>query len=157
MKNIIILIALLGFHSQLLAIDNMYVSSRTARVYESDNFQSKLLFTLKRNAELDVLEQKGIWIRAQNSDVTGWISKYSLTKDKPLKEKVSIFARLKNFFDNGNSRERLTLVSTAGGIRGLSDYDTESPTSKNFNAVAKMETLVISDTELDDFLSGNDH
>lgn len=157
MKNIIILIALLGFHSQLLAIDNMYVSSGTARVYESANFQSKLLVTLERNAELDVLEQKDTWIRAQNSSVTGWISRYSLTPDKPFKEKISIFTRLKSFFDNGNSRERLTLVSTAGGIRGLSDYGSESPTSKNFNTVAKMETLVISDKDLEVFLSGNDN
>ena len=157
MKNIIILIALLGFHSQLLAIDSMYVSSRTARIYESANFQSKLLVTLERNAELDILEQNGIWIRVQNSDVSGWISRYSLTQDKPLQEKVSIFARLKSFFDNGNSRERLTLVSTAGGIRGLSDYDSESPTSKNFDAVETMEKLVISDKDLENFLAGNEN
>ena len=85
------------------------------------------------------------------------MSRYSLTPDKPFEEKVSIFARLKSFFDNGNSRERLTLVSTAGGIRGLSDYDSESPTSKNFDAVSKMETLVISDKELDNFLSDSDN
>jgi len=157
MKNFIILITLFGFHSQLFAIGNMYVSSRTARVYESANFQSKLLVTLKRNTVLDVLEQKGIWIRARNSDVTGWMSRYSLTPDKPIEEKVSIFARLKSFFDNGNSRERLTLVSTAGGIRGLSDYDSESQTSKNFNAVVKMEAVVISDLELEDFLSSNEN
>ena len=155
MKKIILLIALLGFHNQLLALENMYVNSRTARVYESASFRSQLLVTLEQNTELDVLEHKGIWIRVQNSDVAGWISRYSLTPDKQIEEKVSIFARLKSFFDNGNSRERLTLVSTAGGIRGLSDYDSESPTSKNFDAVKKMETFVINDKDLEAFLAGN--
>ncbi|MFT7674314.1 MAG: hypothetical protein ACI845_002731 [Gammaproteobacteria bacterium] len=157
MKRIMLLIVLMGFHGQLLALETMYVSSRTARVYQSDNFQSQLLTKFDRNESLNVLEQKGIWVRVRNSNVTGWISRYSLTPDKPFEEKVSIFARLKSFFNTGNSRERLTLVSTAGGIRGLSDDNSDSPTTKNFGSVATMEKLFITDTELEAFLAGNDN
>jgi hypothetical protein len=156
MKKIVLLIILIGFHGQLMALDTMYVSSRTARVYQTPNFQSQQLTNLDRNDALDVLEQKGIWFRVRNSDVTGWISRYSLTPEKPFEEKVSIFARLKSFFNTGNSRERLTLVSTAGGIRGLSDYDSETPTTKNFNAVSELENQTITEAELEAFLAGGD-
>ena len=147
---------ILGFFCKLMpAYDILFVSSRLAPVYAEANLGSTVLARLTRSTEIEVIAQKGIWVNVIYPDGQGWISRYSVTANSPPETTVSIFARLKRFFDNGNSRERLTFISTAGGIRGLSDFDDEDTGKKDFTAVQYMESIQPDDQQIADFISGN--
>jgi hypothetical protein len=137
------------------ASDILFVSSRLAPVYAQANLGSRILTRLTRNTEIEVVSPKGIWLQIIYNGQQGWISRYSVTANSPPENQVSIFDRLKRFFDNGNSRERMTLISTAGGIRGLSDFDDEDAGMKDFTAVQFMESIQPDDDQVASFISGN--
>jgi hypothetical protein len=63
--------------------------------------------------------------------------------------------RLINFFSSENKRDRLTLVSTAGGVRGFSGDETDPSGKKDFESVTKMESVKISQVEVENFVSSN--
>lgn len=132
-----------------------FVSSRLAPVYVQANLGSRILTRLTRNTEIEVISQKGIWMNVIYADGQGWISRYSVTANSPPETKISILDRLKRFFDNGNSRERLTLISTASGIRGLSDVGHEDTGKKDFTAVQYMESIQPDDHQIAKFISDN--
>lgn len=138
----------------VLANETMFVSSKLAPVYTSANLGSRVQTRLTRNSEIKVLSRKGIWMNISYLGGRGWISRYSVTAHKPPETTVSIFSRLKRFFSNDNSRERLALISTAGGIRGLSDFDDEEVDHKDFIAVQYMESIQPDDQQIADFIAG---
>ena len=78
-----------------------------------------------------------------------------MTSGKPYKEKISNFSKIKFFLGGESNRDRMTLVSTAGGVRGLSADDSESAGKKDFKAVENMESIQISELELEQFVTGN--
>lgn len=139
----------------VLANDTLFVSSRLAPVYAEASMGSVVLTRLSRNSEVEVISRKGILIHIIHAEGQGWISRYSVTANSPPATKISIFARIKRFFDNGNSRERMTVISTAGGIRGLSDFDEEDTGKKDFVAVQYMESIKPDNRQIADFISGN--
>ncbi len=89
------------------------------------------------------------------TELSGWLSRYSVSQAKPLKEKVSVFSRLKKFFNSDNKRARVTLVSTAGGVRGLTEDESDAAGKSDFKAVATMESITVSEEEIDAFVEGN--
>lgn len=137
------------------AAETVYVSSRSAKIYQQATFDSEVITRLERDSEVNVIEHSGIWINVNNADISGWVSRYSMTSGKPFKEKISIFSKIKFFLGGGSNRDRMTLVSTAGGVRGLSADDSESAGKKDFKAVEKMESIQISELELEQFVTGN--
>lgn len=137
------------------ASDILFVSSRLAPVYAQANLSSGILTRLTSNTEIEVVSRKGIWMQIIYAGKQGWISRFSVTANSPPEIKVSIFDRLKRFFGNGNSRERMTLISTAGGIRGLSDFDDEDAGKKDFAAVQFMESIQPDDDQVASFVSAN--
>ena len=92
-------------------------------------------------------------MQVERNGITGWISRYSLTSAIPFRQKISILDRLKNFFSGNNKRDRLTLVSTAGGIRGLSEEESDASGKTDFAAVRRMEQVIVSEMEVDQFLA----
>jgi hypothetical protein len=137
------------------AAETVYVSSRSAKIYQQATFDSEVITRLERDSEVNVIEHSGIWINVNNVDISGWVSRYSMTSAKPFKEKISILSKIKFFLGGGSNRDRMTLVSTAGGVRGLSADDSESAGKKDFKAVEKMESIQISELELEQFVTGN--
>jgi uncharacterized protein YgiM (DUF1202 family) len=152
---IIKLLLLVGLSNSLNAEDTVYVSSKQAKVYKEATFNSDLVGSLKQNDTINLLERKGLWIQVSFSDLFGWTSQYSVTSTKPSKVKVSISERLLNFFNSENKRERLSLVSTAGGIRGFSADPTDPAGKKDFESVGKLESVKVSEAEVENFISSN--
>ena len=110
----------------------------------------------KLNDAVNVVQRKGVWLQVENSSLNGWVSKYSTTSNKPFKEKISIFTRIKNFFSYDKKRERVAVVSTAGGIRGLAEAEGGGSTGKkDYAAVENMESLKVNPKEVDEFVKGN--
>lgn len=152
---VFLLFILVGLSNSLQAAETVYVSSKQAKIYKEASFNSELMTSVKQNDEVELLENKGIWMQVLYFNISGWISRYSVTSSKPPKQKISIFARLKNFFTRDNKRERLVLVSTAGGIRGLSERERDSLGKTNFEDVGKMESMKASEQDIDNFISSN--
>jgi hypothetical protein len=152
---LITLFMVAGFFHSVSNAETVYISSKQAKIYQEGNFSSQLVGKLKKSDSVEVVESKGIWIRVKNDNLSGWVTKYSVTSSPPIEIKVSIFARIKNFFRNENKRERIDLVSTAGGVRGLSEGEDGFDNSKNYEAVEQMESIVVSAEEVDQFISGS--
>jgi uncharacterized protein YgiM (DUF1202 family) len=139
-----------GLHAE----DVAYVSSKKTNIYKEANLNSDLMLVLKQDDEVRVIEQQGVWMQIKFTELSGWLSRYSVSLAKPLKEKVSVFSRLKNFFDSDNKRARVTLVSTAGGVRGLTEEESDAAGKTDFKAVAAMESIRVSEDEIDAFVEG---
>lgn len=149
--TVICLALALGVSTVAIA-ETAYVSSRQARVYQDAGFDSALLANLKLNDEIEILEREGIWLQIRTPAVTGWVSQYSVTSQRPLAQKVSILTRLKNFFIGNKKRDRLSLVSTAGGIRGLTEDESDELGKTDFSAVREIESIEITESDIDRFV-----
>ncbi len=153
--RIFALILIIVSSTVLYAGEIVYVSSKKTHIYQSASLSSDLITVLQRNDEMEVLDQQGVWLQVRASVITGWVSRYSVSSSKPYSQKISIFALLKNFFHTDNKRSRLTLVSTAGGVRGLTDDESDAIGKTDFAAVKIMESIELSETEIDQFVAGN--
>ena len=139
----------------LYAGEIVYVSSKHTHIYQNASLSSGLMTVLQKNDEVEVLDQQGVWLQVRASAITGWVSRYSVSSSKPYSQKVSIFALLKNFFRSDNKRARVALVSTAGGVRGLTDEESDAIGKTDFAAVKVMESFELSDTDIDNFVASN--
>lgn len=139
----------------LYAGEIVYVSSKQTYIYQNASLSSGLMTILQKNDAVEVLDQQGVWLQIRASAITGWVSRYSVSSSKPYSQKVSIFALLKNFFRSDNKRARVALVSTAGGVRGLTDEESDAIGKTDFAAVKIMESFEFSDTEIDKFVARN--
>ena len=157
MKNIYLyaLLILAIMTNIALGAETVYVSSKQLKIYKEAKFTSDLIGTLKKDDALDVIQRKGVWLQIERPPLKGWVPKYSTTATKPYKKKISIFSRIKNFFRHDSNRDRVALVSTTGGIRGLSEGEEDSSGKKDFAAVENMEGLKVSPEEVDKFIQGN--
>ena len=139
----------------LYAGEIVYVSSKQTYIYQNASLSSGLMTILQKNDAVEVLDQQGVWLQIRASAITGWVSRYSVSSSKPYSQKVSIFALLKNFFRSDNKRARVALVSTAGGVRGLTDEESDAIGKTDFASVKIMESFEFSDTEIDKFVARN--
>ena len=153
--TILALIFLAGFNAPAIAKETVYISNKQVKIYDQANFKSNKIGILKQNEALEVIERKDIWVHVKNEKLQGWVSRYSVSTNKPFKKKVSIFARIKNFFSNKSNRKRVNPVSTAGGVRGLSDEDEEATGKKDYQGVEQMEKVEVSDQDVDEFIENN--
>jgi len=154
MAGIIVLIALTTSITAVHASEIVWVSSKQTHIYQDASLDSGLLTVLQKNDAVEVLDHQGIWLRIRAATSTGWVSRYSVSFTKPYQQKVSIFALLKNFFRTDNKRARLTLVSTAGGVRGLTEEQSDAIGKTDFAAVKIMESIDVSEVEIDAFIGG---
>jgi hypothetical protein len=154
-RSYLLLFLLIGFCNGPHAEDIAYVSSKKTNIYKEANLNSGLMTVLKQNDEVRVIEKQGIWLQIRFVELSGWLSRYSVSLVKPITDKVSVFSRLKNFFSNENKRARVTLVSTAGGVRGLTEEESDASGKTDFQALASMESITASEDELDDFVTGS--
>ncbi len=129
----------------------MYVNSKKVNIYQQADYKSPVVTELKKGDELQVIQQGDKWIKVKNASVSGWVPGYSLTDNRPSEEKVSIFNRIKNFFGGNKSRSRVSTISTAGGIRGLSEEEGEASGKKDFQEVEKMEQIKVTDEDVEKF------
>lgn len=141
--------------SGIATAETAFVSSREVKVYADADFNSDKIANFQTADEVEVLDRDGIWIEVEKNGLRGWISRYSISSVKPFRQKVSIFSRLKNFFSGENKRDRLALVSTAGGVRGLTEAESDETGETDFAAVKRMEAFVFTESDLDLFIAGD--
>ena len=148
---------LLGASIPVLAQDPqiVYVSSKQAKIHKEANLSSDIVAVLNKSDPVEVVKQQKVWMQIRETEVSGWVSRYSLSNSKPAQEKLSIFSRLKKFFENDNRRVRLAFVSTAGGVRDLTEEESDAAGKTDFKALRALESIEISDAEIDQFIAGN--
>jgi uncharacterized protein YgiM (DUF1202 family) len=150
-----LVVSIFGISNGLHAEDIAYVSSKQTNIYKEASLNSDLMTVLKQNDRVLVLDQQGVWWQIKYTELSGWLSRYSVSTAKPPAQKISIFSRLKNFFSSDSKRARVTLVSTAGSIRGLTEEQSDATGKTDFKAVAKMENYRVSDADVDAFVAGS--
>jgi len=150
---LLLAVSVIGLGSGLHAEDIAYVSSKRTNIYKEASLNSDLMTVLQQNEKVLVLDQQGVWWQIKYTELSGWLSRYSVSSAKPPEQKNSVFGRLKNFFSSDSKRARVTLVSTAGGIRGLTEEQSDALGKTDFKAVSRMEDFLVSEAEVDDFVT----
>ncbi len=151
MHAILVLLAVLPLAQ---AADQVYVSSKKVKLYSTPGYNSEAVTRLNKGDALDLMASEGNWMQVRYQAMTGWVPRYSVSDTKPPAE-VSFFSRLKSFFTSDSNRSRVTSISTAGGIRGLADGETESSGNKDYEALQEMENISVTEQEVETFVEGN--
>ena len=144
---------LIGMTGAVHAEDIAYVSSKQTKIYREASLNSDLMTVIKQNEQVLVVDQQGVWWQIKYTEMLGWLSRYSVSTAKPPEEKISVFSRLQKFFSNDSKRARVTLVSTAGSIRGLTEEESDAAGKTDFKAVAIMEDYRVSEQDVDNFIA----
>ena len=152
----IAIIFLLSVWLTPVSADSVYVSSVKAKVFMEPDFRSSVVTELRRSSKVFVLQKKGRWVQVSLNEKKGWLSAYAVSDTFPIQQRISIFSRIKNFFKSNSGRNRVSVVSTAGGIRGLSDEEVNSSGNSNFESLAKLESIEITHDELEEFVGGSE-
>ena len=152
--RLILVLYLAAMSSAVCAAEFVYVSSKQTSLFKEANLNADLITTLQQNDKAEVMDERGVWVLIKVDGKSGWVSRYAVSSEKPFEQKVSVFGRLKNFFREDNKRARVTLVSTAGGVRGLTEAESDAIGKTDFEAVKIMEAVEISEPELDTFIAG---
>ena len=139
----------------IYAEEFVYVSSQTTKLYEQQNFKSKVLTQLTKSTKLVVLKKDDIWIQVNHGSSKGWITRYAISETAPIKEKIGFFTRIRNFFSSEKRKDRTSVISTAGGIRGLADGDVKSSGVRDVESLKKLETIIVTPDELNTFIDGS--
>ncbi|MDC1286683.1 SH3 domain-containing protein [Gammaproteobacteria bacterium] len=150
---LLLAVSIISLGNGLHAEDIAYVSSKQTNIYKEASLNSDLMTVLEQNEQVLVLDQQGVWWQIKYTEVSGWLSRYSVSSARPPEEKNSIFGRLKNFFSSDSKRARVTLVSTAGSVRGLTEEQSDALGKTDFKAVATMEGFLVSEAEVDAFVT----
>ncbi|MBA4367390.1 MAG: hypothetical protein C0403_07090 [Desulfobacterium sp.] len=131
----------------------MYIHSAKAPVYSRPNIQSEKIMELKTGMEIIILEEKGFWYQMTYNEIPGWIFKL-MVRDTPPKEfyeiDVNQLAELES-----KARKRPSAYTTTASARGLkTKRDRFASQYKNdYNALEKMESMVISREDADKFIT----
>ena len=150
---LLLAVSIISLGTGLHAEDIAYVSSKQTKIYKEASLNSDLMTVVKQNEQVLVLDQKGVWWQIQYTDLSGWLSRYSVSSAKPPEEKNSVYGRLKNFFSSDSKRARVTLVSTAGSVRGLTEEQSDALGKTDYKAVSRMEGFLVSEAEVNDFVT----
>jgi uncharacterized protein YgiM (DUF1202 family) len=153
-KATIVAIVLALITSPLLAADQVYVSSKKVALYQEPSYKAEQLTQMTQGDGMELIEQQGNWYNVQLGGMKGWVPRYSVSETPPP-EKLSFFGRIKRFFSSDSSRARVSSVSTAGGIRGLADGETENSGKRDYEALDEMEKITVNEKEVEEFIESN--
>lgn len=137
------------------AASPVFVSSEQATIYKNASFSSQAIVKLGKNDLVDVVSEKGVWLKVKYAQYSGWISRYTVSNSKPPDEKISILGRLKRLLGDNDKRDRLILISTAGGIRGLTEEESDAVGRTDFKALSAIESISVSRDEIQQFLDSD--
>jgi hypothetical protein len=97
--------------------ETLFVQAVKADLREAPRADGGKLVELKRGTAVDVLEKKGLWVRAKADTKTGWISKLFLSANRPVGQ-----ADLQNAVPEEvekASRRRSSSYNVSAASRGL--------------------------------------
>lgn len=141
-KFIIILIsALIPLSAH--AADNVYVQSIRANVLSGPAFSAQVVTVAPKGSEMSAAFVSGNWYRVTYNGKSGWISKYQVSKQKPMKQ-VSFFGRVSDFFKKDDARRRASRTTVVGAVRGLSaDGESANTEAVDYKALEKMNEMSV--------------
>lgn len=135
--------------------ETVYVKKSGTKLQQSASARSRVLKKLSRGTALEVAAKKGKFYQVTApGGKKGWVFRFKLTSTKPSTEGGGALEGLVG------TRKASDSGGTSGSsIRGLSKVSEEHAESKgisqsDIDAVKKMEALLISSGEIDQFLAG---
>ena len=138
---------------------DLYVHSVKAPLYQEPSIGSKRIINLKKGTKVTGIEEDANWYRVRYRGKDGWVYKLMVKKTPPLKTK-GLFARLKSTFRKihifrEKSRRRPSSYTTTAAARGLRNRGSgfAQKYQLDYDALEKMESIEISDTEALEFLA----
>lgn len=141
-------IAFFVLTSPLIA-EKMYILSNQANIKTSPTIDGETVIVLKHGEEVKVLETQSIWVKIQQNDKTGWVSKFSLSEENPLNQ--SVIDQLDTVNLKKNARRRASSYATAATTRGLNSKDGTTVTKSDYEALKVMELYKPSIDEVNEF------
>jgi uncharacterized protein YgiM (DUF1202 family) len=153
MKKLILFIAL-SIASSLAAAETLYVQSLKAELKTEPNFKAKTAATAMKGEPLTVIGKSSTWYKVSRQGKEGWVFRYVVAAKPPM-GKVSTLAQDARELDKG-ARRRASVVTTTAAVRGLSAEDRARNSRNsmiNFDALEKMDNMVINDNEAIAFLN----
>ena len=149
----IVVIGMVWFAAGAFAADQVYVQSKRAKLLEAPDFRAATVLVAEKGVALAVLEEGPRWMRVRLDDSEGWVP-LLVVGEKPPLEKVSVLDQGAEEV-NQATRRRAASASSAGATRGLME-DTRrrstAATDADFDALARMESLEIPESEVEAFL-----
>ncbi len=125
------------------------VQVRESQLRKTPSFLGKIEASVHYGDRLSVLEQKGAWVKVRTDAAQGWLHSSALTTKKiALNPNSSDPSR-------GASSEELALAGK-GFTKQVENKYRQQNKNANFDLVDKMETIIISQELIEEFLkAGN--
>jgi len=137
---------------------DLYVHSVKAPIYQAPSIGSKKIIELKKGTKVTGIEENANWYKIRYGGQNVWIYKLMVKKTPPLETK-NLFARLKTLAHKvqvlrEKSRRRPSSYTTTAAARGLRDKRKRFADKYrlDYDALEKIESIEISDTEALEFL-----
>ena len=138
-----------------LAAESGYVQSAKGKVMAEPSFRAKVLTTLTKGTEVNIIETRKRWVKIEQGNTTGWLSSFLVNKQPPI-EKVTVLTGEESEM-KGQVRRRASAAQAAGATRGLTADDrrrTEAQSRVNYQSLRKIEQIEIPQEEIDRFAAG---
>jgi uncharacterized protein YgiM (DUF1202 family) len=125
------------------AADKVYVQSVRANVLSGPAFSAQVISVAPKGSEMTAAFVSGNWYRVTYNGKSGWISRYQVSKQKPVKQ-ISFFGRVGNFFKKDDARRRASRTTVVGAVRGLSaDGEGANTEAVDYKALEKMNEMSV--------------
>jgi uncharacterized protein YgiM (DUF1202 family) len=157
MKNILLLCMIVAglafFVTPLFAEETCYVQSMKAKVMSGPTFKSAIVAEVGKGQKLISSGRVGSWMKVNYDSKTGYISSLLVANHVPL-EKAGLIKGKEGDIKQG-VRRRASTYTSAAAARGLAADDRRRLSKEekaNYEALADLESLAISDAELSKFI-----
>ena len=155
--SLITLFLISAFYSQVLfATTVYYVQSSYAKIVAEPSFSAKVVTVIGSGEQLTSTGREGNWIKVSFHNHQGYVHSLLLSTRPPLR-KTQLISSNDSEINNGVRRRSSTFM-TAAATRGLTKEDhnrSDNEDAVDFEALKKMESLVLTDTEIDKFIGGD--
>ena len=155
MKKALFIILLASVASGAQASEFLYILSAKAKLLAHPSFKAETVQNVTKGEKVKELAKNNNWFQVEYKGKVGWLSRLSVSPNPPMK-RVSLLAK-NNTEDLANeSRRRASSLSTTAAVRGLRTNDrarVSDGTISNYDALARMESINVSDDEVSQFLA----
>lgn len=142
-KFILVLISML-LPMGVFAAEKVYVQSVRANVLSGPAFSAQVVSVAPKGSEMNAAFVSGNWYRVSYNGKNGWVSKYQVSKNPPMKQ-ISFFDRIGNYFNQDDARRRASRTTVVGAVRGLSEdgENSDQMEAVDYKALEKMNNMSV--------------
>ncbi len=154
MKKMIGLMMLSLFVASSVMAAEVYVQSVKAKVLNAPSFKAAVLAEVTKGYKFTVLGRQGSWVKVQLSAGEGYVPALLVSARPPLSSSGLIKAEDGEI--KGSVRRRASTFTSAAAARGLAADDRRRLSMEekvNYDALAEIESVKISDDELSRFIA----